>query len=154
MITVLFVGAVALWLLLNWLAPFATLARAERMPLGRVPIELVAVARQHRARLYVAPLVRLGGYSVLAWPWRLVIFDREFFTRASGAQVRFLIAHELGHCALGHLEHRWLATVSGTVLLPAVRRRLDAMEREADDFARQLTGITPREFYQLKGDGA
>ena len=137
----------ALWLAFNWLAPFAVLASAERMSAGRVSETLAAEAARIGVRLYTAKLDRAGGYSVLAWPMKLVVFDRESLARTPAWAWRFLIAHELGHCALGHLRERWLLTVSGLVLLPAARRRLQEMEREADAYAERLTGLAAESFY-------
>lgn len=115
--------------------------------MGRVPQEIAAVAHQLNVRFYTAELNDAGGFSVLAWPRMFVVFDRESLAQTPAWALRFLVAHELGHCALGHLQARWLLTVSGLVLLPAAQRWLGEMEREADAYAERLTGLEADSFY-------
>lgn len=140
----------ALWVAFNWAAPFTVLARAERIGRGRLPAELLEWARDARVRFYVARLVGGYGYSVWAPPWSVVVFDRGFLARASPALVRFVVAHELAHFALGHHRQRWFAVVTGAVLIPAVRRRLKRMEAEADAVAERHTGLRGASFPQLR----
>ncbi len=143
----LLIVALALWVTFNWLAPWTLLVRAEPMSLGRVSQDVAARAAQLGVRLYTQRLLRPGGFSVLAWPQRIVVFDSASLALTPAPALRFLIAHELGHCALGHVGERWLLVVSGAILLPVARRRLVAMEREADAYAEALTGVRADEFY-------
>lgn len=138
---------IAVWIVFNWLAPFALLPRSEPMSIGRISPEVAARAKVLGVRLYTARLEKPGGFSVIAWPLTLVVFDKDSLSATPPWAWRFLVAHELGHCALGHLRTRWLFTVTGLVLLPAARRRLLAMEREADAYAEQLTGVNADTFY-------
>lgn len=154
MIEVAFLALLLLWLGFNWLAPFTLLIRAEPMSAGRVASDLAIHARAAGARLYTARLEHPGGFSVLAWPLRLVIFDRDSLALTPAWAWRFLIAHELGHCALGHLQARWLLTVTGLCLLPAGRRWLVEMEHEADAYAERLTGLSAESFHQPEGVNA
>lgn len=140
--------AVVFWLLFNWLAPFALLSRAERMSKGRLPSDLSSMARDLNVRIYTSKLYTSGGFSVMAWPYKLVMFDRESLSRTPAWALRFLIAHELGHCALGHLHRRWWLTVTGITLLPTAQRYLQQMEKDADAFAAGITGIDPQAFYK------
>jgi len=144
---VVILGCVA-WIFFNWLAPWTLLAGAQPMSAGRIAPEIAAHARGLGVRLYVARLAAPGGFSVLAWPRQLVFFDHGSLARTPAWALRFLIAHELGHCALGHIRVRWLMTVTGLCLLPGARRRLRAMEREADAYAERLTGLAAESFYK------
>lgn len=130
-----------LWLLFNWAAPFAVLARAEPLGLGRLPADLLKRPEAKRIKFYLGTLRRSYGFSVWLWPHTIVVFDRRFFAAASGDLVRFVVAHELGHALRGDHVERWWAIVSGAVALPAVRRRLAWHERNADYYATALTGF-------------
>jgi Zn-dependent protease with chaperone function len=141
------VAVLLLWFAFNLLAPWAVLAYSEPMSMGRVPQRIAGVAREMDVRLYTSALDSPGGFSVLAWPRTIVVFDRDSLARQPADALRFLMAHELGHCALGHLVERWWYTVTGLALLPVVQRRLLSMEREADRYAEALTGIAAESFY-------
>ncbi len=141
----------ALWLVFNWLAPFSLLLlRSECMSAGRVPSALMQEARRVGAHLYTARLDKPGGFSVLAWPWKLIVFDRDTLSLTPAWAWRFLIAHEIGHCALGHLYVRWFLTVTGLILLPCAGWWLNEMEREADVYAERLTGLKAGSFYNRR----
>ena len=130
-----------LWLIFNWLAPLSLLAFAERLSIGRIPRNILDKANAYHVHYYVAKLVRPGAFTTwLGWKHAVVI-DRDFLQRAHPSQIRFVLAHELGHCALGHMKVRWLCTVTGFALLPPVQRFLRRKEEEADDFAEKLSGI-------------
>lgn len=135
-----------LWLVFNWAAPFATLVGATRISPGRLPASLLTSAAARRVRFYVADLPRgkrIGlGFSIWAPPFSVVVFDRRFFAQASAPMIRFVVAHELAHFSLGHHRTRWLAVVTGMVLLPLVRRRLARTEDEADVEATRRTGLS------------
>lgn len=139
------------WVLFNWAAPFAVLTHAEQINRGRLPAELLEWNKDQKVRFYVAQLSGGYGFSIWAPPWSVVVFDKDFFARASPPLVRFVIAHELAHFNLGHHRWRWLAAVSGLILLPAVRRWLRAMEDEADLAAYWRTGSKRSDFSQLGG---
>ncbi len=141
---------VALWVVFNWLAPFSLLRRSERMSAGRVPSALAHEAQRVGARLYISHLTKPGGFSVLAWPMKLIVFDRDSLALTPAWAWRFLIAHEIGHCALGHLWKRWALTVTGLVLLPCAGWWLNEMEREADAYAERLTGLKAGSFYNRR----
>ena len=140
--------ALAGWLAFNWLAPLATIRddRAERMSSGRVPAGIFDAGRALRADFYLSNLVRGPGFSAWVWPRHIVVLDRAFLSHLTPEHIRFVMAHELGHVALGHLKTRWLFVVSGAILLPAARRRLRTHEEEADEYATRLTGFR-REFF-------
>ena len=148
------IALLALWVAFNLLAPWAVLAYAEPLSLGRMPAQIADTVRQLGVRVYLAQLESPGGFSVIAWPRTVVVFDRASLSRQPAWALRFLMAHELGHCALGHLAERWWYTVTGLALLPAVQRRLQRMEREADRYAERLTGVAAESFYQPKGVNA
>lgn len=134
-------AVLAVWLLFNWLAPLSLLAFAERMSVGRIPKNILDKADAYHVHYYVARLVRPGAFTTwLGWK-HAVVLDRDFLQKAFPSQVRFVLAHELGHCALGHLKRRWFCTVTGLALLPAVREYLKGKEEEADIFAEKLTGL-------------
>lgn len=145
-------GLATVWLLFNWLAPLSVLAFAEPLPLGRIPDDILRKAQAHRVRYYVSDLVQaskepnMKGLAFSTWlGWKhAVVLDRSFLRGAYPSQIRFVLAHELGHCALGHLKKRWLATVTGLCLLPAVRAHLEHNEEEADAWAEKLSGLSSR----------
>ena len=139
-----------LWVLFNWAAPLAVLARAERLGLGRLPADLLRRPEARRVRFYLGSLRRSYGFSVWLWPWTVVVFDRRFFSGASGDLVRWVVAHELGHALRGDQVERWWAIVTGAVLLPAARRRLRWHETNADLYAIALTGLRRDMFEQLR----
>lgn len=135
-------GGLVAWLIFNWLAPLSLLAFAERMSVGRIPKNILDKANAYHVHYYIAKLVRPGAFTTwLGWK-HAVVFDRDFLQRAYPDQIRFVLAHELGHCALGHMKRRWFCTVTGLALLPAVRVYLEGKEEEADAFAEKLTGLS------------
>lgn len=142
-----FAIVLVLWLLLNWLAPLTLLIDAKKMSLGRLPKELVDLSHEQKITFYTGKLTRGLGFSTSTWPRVFVVFDAEFMRHCTPSLTRFVIAHEIGHCVLGHLRERYLLTVSGFALLPAGKARLLAMENEADDYATKLTGFK-REFFK------
>lgn len=136
-----------LWLLFNWLAPATVMMYgAERLSLGRLPADLLRRTEAKRVRFYLGTCRRSYGYSVWVWPYTVVIFDRRFFTAASGDLVRFVVAHELGHVI--HRDHvqRWWAVVTGVALLPIIKRRFEEQEQSADRYAIALTGLQRSQF--------
>lgn len=134
-------GIFGAWLVFNWLAPLSLLAFAEPMSVGRLPKDILEKANAYRVRFYIGKLPRSAALSSwLGWK-HVVVMGRDFMAHASPAQVRFVLAHELGHCALGHLKRRWFCTVTGLALVPAVGRYLRAKEEEADAWAEELSGI-------------
>lgn len=143
----------ALWLLFNLVAPYVPLIEAERVSPGRLPRELLARGEAKYISFYIGPTRFSYAYSAWA-PGKgtVVIFNREFFRRAPPDLVKWVVGHELGHAAAGHHRWRWAAIVSGAVLIPWVRRRLEKHERSADTYALLLTGIKKERFAQfLKG---
>ena len=150
----LFVLALALWVVFNLLAPWTLLIKAEPLSPVRLPLDLAREAQRIRARLYSTRLARPGALSVLAWPWRLVLLDRDSLARMPAWALRFLVAHELGHCAAGHLAVRWWLAVSGLALLPVARWWVNEMERSADRYAERMTGLAAESFYNHKETNA
>ena len=144
-------GILALWLLFNWVSPFAALVSTQAKPIsrGRLPAELLEWGKDREVRFYVADLKRGYGFSVWAPPYSIVVFDRRFFTNAYPNAIRYVVAHELSHFVLGHHRRRWLAVVTGLAALPGVRRWLARMEDEADAEAERLTGFKRAFFPQL-----
>jgi len=140
-----------LWLMLNLLAPYAVLARSQRISIGRLPAELLTLPVYRGVRFYMAELRGGYGFSVWAPPLNLVVFDKGFFAHASPQLIRYVIAHELSHFSLGHHRWRWFAIVSGAVLLPPVRKWLRKMEEEADVEASRRTGLSRMLFPELGG---
>lgn len=133
---------VALWVLFNWLAAFAPLVRAERISPGRLPHELFTWADARKVRFYISDLFIGYGFSIWAPPLHIVVFDRRFFRMADPLMVRFVVAHELAHFSFGHHRKRFLAVVTGAILLPSVKRWLARTEDEADAEAARRTGVT------------
>mgnify|MGYP001597717617 CR=1 FL=1 len=140
----------AVWVLFNCAAPYAVLVQAERISVGRLPSELLVWPRDRRVRFYLSSLKGGYGFSVLAPPLNLVIFDRAFFAHASPALIRYVVAHELAHFSLGHHYKRWLLVVCGLALLPAVRRLFQRFEDEADAAAAERTGFKRSAFQELQ----
>lgn len=141
---------VGLWVVFNLLAPYAVLLKAEPISWGRLPAELLTAQRDKRVKFYITTLKGSYGYSVFSpIGLHLVIFDKNFFSRASPACIRFVISHELGHYHLRHHQKRWLLVVTGLVLLPAIRRWLQRMEDEADVEAARRTGLVREMFPEL-----
>lgn len=142
----------ALWLLFNWVSPFAALLSTQAKPIsrGRLPAELLRWGKDKEVRFYVADLKRGYGFSVWAPPWSVVVFDKRFFTNAYPNMIRYVVAHELAHFSLGHHRERWLMVITGLVILPSVRKRLHEMEAEADAEAERVTGFKRSFFPQLQ----
>lgn len=137
-------GVIVAWLLFNWLATLSLLALAEPLSIGRIPKDILDKANAYHVKYYTANLIQRGAITTwLGWRYAVII-DKLYIRNAVPAQFRFVLAHELGHCALGHMRARWLATVTGLALLPAVDRYLKRKEDEADAFAEELSGL-PRE---------
>lgn len=134
-------AAFVAWAVFNYFVPLTVLSFAQRMSIGRIPADILRRANVHRVEYYVANLAR--GYAFSIWlGWRhAVVLDKNFLRLGAPAQIRFVLAHELGHCALGHLKLRWLAVVTGAMLLPCVRRWLKRLEDQADEFAENLAGL-------------
>lgn len=137
------------WLTLNVAAPYSVFATCERISHGRLPAELLIWQKDRNVRFYMTKLVRGYGYSVWAPPYNIIVFDRDFFRHASSELIRFVIAHELAHFRCNHHKKRWVATVSGAVLLPSVRRKLLAYEEEADAIAEERTGLSRQLFPEI-----
>lgn len=139
--TALALAAFAAWLVFNWLAPLSLTFFGLPLSTGRLPGEILYMANAHRVRYYTAKL--RGGYAFSTWLGfsHAVFLSEDFMRSAPPAVVRFVLAHELGHCALGHLRWRWLCVVSGAILLPAVRRWLRRQEEDADAWAEALSGV-------------
>lgn len=138
-----------LWLLLNLVAPYSMLARAERCSPGRLPAELLKRGEARSVYFYVGPTAM--SYAVSLWAPGLgavVVFNADFFRRAPPDLVRWVVAHELGHAAHNHHIIRWLFICTGAVLFPWVRRELERHEQAADIYARLLTGIDKEKFAQ------
>ena len=146
MIEVSIVFLVVVWLLFNWAAPLASLYKAERLGLGRLPADLLQWPPAKRIRFYLGDLRHSYGFSVWMWPYTVVVFDRKFFSAASGDLIRFVVAHELGHARGKDHVQRWLAVVTGVALLPVMRRRFVKQELAADRYAIALTGFRRDQF--------
>lgn len=129
------------WVFFNLLAGYAPLMLAERISPGRLPAGCLRGNSSLRVRFYVGNNVRSYAFNVWAPPYTAVIFDRKFFLHAPQDVIRFVIAHELGHARYNHHIKRWLAVVSGAILLPSVRRTLLRFEQDADVYAMKITGI-------------
>ena len=86
------------------------------------------------AGIVVQPLSGPGVFVAAVWyvDATPVIVLKE--SRAFGAYWLFDLAHELGHLALGHLEHAPIVEVGA----PAQPDLNDAQEREANDYALRL----------------
>lgn len=147
--TYLFLLLVLLWVAFNWAAPLTVLQEAQRVGLGRLPAEVIQRANAVHVYFYYAELSRGTALSLWSWPWQAVVLNKQFMLTAHPAQVRFVLAHELGHCALGHLRKRWLAAVCGIALLEAPRRWLTCGDEDAADaYAEALTGLPRAILYQ------
>lgn len=143
-----FLLIIPLWILFNWAAPLASLYKAERLGLGRLPADLLRLHPRvsRHIRFYLCDLRHSYGFSVWMWPYTVVVFDRKFFSAASGDLVRFVVAHELGHTKGKDHVQRWWAIVTGVALLPAMRRRFVKQELAADRYAIALTGFRRDQF--------
>ena len=136
-----FLSLLAAWLLFNFLAPLSLLAFAQPMSLGRIPADILEAAKAHKVRFFDAHLARGLAFSTWLGTSHAVVLNRSLLERAYPAQIRFILAHELAHCQLGHLRLRWLLTVSGAILVPAVARWFRGKEEEADLLAERLSGL-------------
>ena len=137
------------WLAFNILAPYSVLFRAKRISWGRLPAVLLTSVKDRKVRFYMMDLQQSYGYSVLAPPLNLIVFDRAFFAKASPAIIRFVVAHELAHFSLGHHWKRWLAVVLGLSAFPVTKRWFLRMEDEADAVAIKRTGFTRKMFQEI-----
>ncbi len=151
MIWFVLISFVVIWILVNVFAPYAVLLRAERISWGRLPAALLTSPRDRKVKFYLTALSGGYGYSVFSPFLNLVVFDREFFAYASPALIRFVIAHELAHFHQNHHIKRWLAVVTGLVLIPPVRSWLLRMEDAADEEAARRTGFIRKMFPELGG---
>ena len=135
-------GWVGCWVGFNFLAPLAFLAETQPLSPGRLCLATLTAARAGHVTFRVGAVRR--GYAFSTWiaPRYAVVIDRDFLRVASPAQVRFVLAHELGHCVLGHLRFRWAAVLTGLVMVPAVRARFAQHETEANVYAMKLTGLS------------
>lgn len=131
-----------LWIALNMFSPLSIVTRAKPMSIGRIPADILMRATTENVAYYTDDLLPRGwAYTVWLGNQYAVVIDQTFLKRAQPSQVRFVLAHELGHCALGHIRLRWLAVVSGLVLVPWVRTKLKDLETQADGYAEQLSGL-------------
>ena len=137
------------WILLNILSPYAVIARSTPISIGRLPSELLMGVDHRQVKFYTATLLGGYGYSVWAPPLNLIVFDKVFFSRASPALIRYVVAHELAHFSLNHHRWRWFCIVTGVVLFPSVRVWLRRMEDEADVVAARRTGYHRKMFPEL-----
>lgn len=113
------------WLLLNELAPLALLYGAKRE--HPMPWALI-----RRARFYSSEKLTGGiACSCVVGPYFIIMAHPRVYTE----RMDLVLAHEIGHCVLGHLRWRWLAQVTGAALLPWVQRRVAKFEGEANDWA-------------------
>ena len=141
---------IGLWLVFNLSAPYAVLLRAQPISWGRLPMELLTSETDRKVRFCMTKLT--GGYGYSVWSplgLNLVVFDKGFFAHARPDLIRFVIAHELGHFHQNHHKKRWVAIVTGLVLIPAVRRWLLRMEDDADVEATKRTQFTRNMFPEL-----
>ena len=137
------------WLVFNILAPYAVLTKSTPISIGRLPAELLMDVDHKKVKFYTSNLAAGYGYSVWAPPLNLIIFDKAFFSRASPALIRYVVAHELGHFTLGHHKKRWFCIVTGAVLFKGIRDWLLEMEEEADVIAVRRTGYHRKSFPEL-----
>ena len=153
MLTTAVIALVLLWAAFNFATPYAAAHLAQRISPGRLPAELLRRGEARRVRFYVGRCAQSYAFSAWAPPYTVVIFDTQFFSRATPEMLRYVVAHELGHAARHHHVWRWLAAVTLTAYLPAVRRALLRQEVTADDYAEGLTGFR-REHFERKGPEA
>lgn len=144
-------GGLSCWIILNVVAPYSILLKAERISFGRLPAELLVLPEGRKVRFYMSDLYRGYGFSVWAPPLNIVVFDRRFFQRADPKLLRYVVAHELAHFTLQHHIKRWCCIVSGIVLFPIVRKWLNCMEDEADEMAARRIGLPRAAFPELGG---
>ncbi len=143
---------VLVWILGNIVAPYAVLLRAEPISWGRLPAELLTAQRDKKVKFYMTSLRGSYGYSVFSpMGLHLVVFDKNFFAKASPACIRFVIGHEMAHFRNNHHIKRWLVVVTGLILFPFVKRWLARMEDEADVEASRRTGLSRSSFPELGG---
>lgn len=133
--------ALSVWLLFNCLAPLSLLAFAEPMSLGRIPADILKAADAHKVKYFSANLVR--GFAFTTWlgTSHAVVLSKRLLEQGYPTQIRFILAHELAHCILGHLRLRWLLTVTGLCLVPPVAKWFRTKEEEADFLAERLSGL-------------
>lgn len=134
-----------IWLIFNFLAPLSLIRTATPMGIGRIPADILYRANAHKVRYYVDDLRALNANGFAFSTWLVfrhaVVLDRNFLLHAPPEVIRFVLAHELGHCALGHLRQRYFLTVTGLILFPAIRRWLATKEHEADAWAEKLSCV-------------
>lgn len=86
----------------------------------------------------------LAAFATWTPTERAVVINLRWILWGSPEELRFIVAHELGHLVLGHSRHGFIRNSLGYgMAIPisaAARRR---REDEADTFAWHLTGIEP-----------
>ena len=78
-----------------------------------------------------APLLKSSGFAYVDMKGATLIFFDQW---TSHQQIRYTVAHELGHILLGHVGSKGEIVPLGTPLLPSDPK----LEREADRFAIRL----------------
>jgi Zn-dependent protease with chaperone function len=140
LVTVIII-AVVLWVLFNFVAPFAVLKDAKRMTVANLPGEILYRANASKVRYYRAKLYGGAAFTVWSWPYKYIVMSDDFLKMAHPTAIRFVLAHELGHVVLGHTFKKWLAIVLLIGLIPPVHRWIMRDEDRADEYAEQLSGV-------------
>lgn len=134
--------AYLLWVAFNWLAPLAVVRLFTPLSIAQLPGEILARANGIGVDYYKARLAQGLAFTVWSWPRKIVVINEDFLLYGKPSVIRFVLAHELGHIALGHTFKRWLAIVTFVYCLPFVRKWLKDHEYGADEYAEQLTGVS------------
>lgn len=93
--------------------------------------------RFHGLRVYLRPnLGNVCAFSIRLPGLWLIVFDEAAFATGTDDQLRFVIAHELGHILLRHFS-------PVAAFLPFTRDPIKraVFERDADLFATSITGV-------------
>ena len=117
----------------TWAACRLMLAGALEIGGGRIAI----YAKEFDARSPKA------AYSVWMPGLQAVVLNTRYVREASREQIRYVMAHEVGHLRLGHARRHFLRACAGYgLVVRASQATLERFEQEADAYASAVTGMS------------
>ena len=83
-----------------------------------------------------------AAYSVWMPGRQAVVLNARYVREATKEQLRYVMAHEVGHLRLGHARRHFLRAALGYGLfVRASQATLERFEQEADAYATMVTGM-------------